>query len=428
MIRELDIKKAVYRGFGLAYLYGRPVFVLHAFPGEKIRARIRRKGKKVFRGELIEVLEGAHPHRIQPDCPFSGICGGCHYQELFYETQLALKRDIILENLRYIGKLENIPEITLNPSPQQFRYRPQCGFAVKPDPERWRLGYYRYESQVFLEIQDCLLLIEPILFLKKQLEDFITLHRDDLYGLDYIDIRMNSQGQDTVMTFGFRDLMPIKQEAIFEQACATFQDLKGLLFRAWKTEQLWGSGEIFETVLGRTYCIGAGSFFQNNRFQWEPLQRLVSQALELAPNEKLLDLFCGIGFWSIGLSRPDCSIQGYECNQRSVDYARMNARRNGCFQAEFETRDLSQGLGSLPFIPDKIIINPPRSGCSKKLLNEIAALGARTILYISCDPPSLARDIARLIRKGNLAVRSVDMIDMFPQTYSIETAVVLTPV
>jgi len=425
MIRNVSIKKSVYRGFGLGYIFGKPIFMLHAYPEETVSAQIRKKGGKVLRGEVLEILENASAHRRAVDCPFSGVCGGCHYQEIDYGYQLQLKHDILLENLHYIGKLEGIPDITINPSPQQFRYRPQCGFAVDSDDDHWKLGYYRYESQNFLEVHDCLLLIEPIIALKPQLEEFINSHQQDLYGLDYIDIRMSSNGSAVVLTCGFRDVQPVRQDWLYHKCLEAFPILSGLLFRAWKTERLWGSGEIEETVLGKTYRIGAGSFFQNNRFQWAPLQQLVRRSMALEADDRLLDLFCGIGFWSIGLARPGCEIQGYEVNDRSVHYATFNARQNDCFPAEFGVRDLSQGLGPLPFSPNKIIINPPRSGCSKKLLNDAAALGAHKLLYVSCDPPSLARDIARLVRKGSFVVQSIDLIDMFPQTYSIETAVLL---
>ncbi|MFC1851410.1 23S rRNA (uracil(1939)-C(5))-methyltransferase RlmD [candidate division CSSED10-310 bacterium] len=426
-IKNIRIQKAVYRGFGLGYLYGKPVFTLHAFPDEKIIAKVRRKGRKAFRGEMVEVIESPCPHRIQPPCPHSGICGGCHYQELAYEYQLQLKREILEETLTYIGKVESYPPITINPSPQTFRYRPQCGFQVQTWENRLKLGYFRFESQDFIPIDDCLLLRPDIIDRIPLIESFLNEHIDLLPNLIYIDFRVKSDGTQLVLTFGFRDDYPDTGDRIFALAPQHIPGLSGILFRGWKTELLIGQGDVEEKVENNTFVIGAGSFFQNNIYQWAPIQQLIQQKLNIQPDDILLDLFCGVGLWSVGVGKNCSYVMGYENNERSVELAGANAERNGLSNYYFEVRDLSQGLGSLPKDPTVIIINPPRSGCSRKLMNAIAQIQAHSIIYISCDPPSLSRDIARLCRKGNYTISSIDFIDMFPQTFSIETAVLLTP-
>jgi len=426
-IKDIRIQKSVYRGFGMGYLYGKPVFLLHTYQDEKVRARVRQKGRKVFRGKVLDIIDNPCPHRIEPPCPYSGMCGGCHYQEVTYPFQLELKQAILTETLTYIGKLELPLEITANPSTKLFRYRPQCGFQIKKVEDVFQLGYFRFESQDFIRIDDCLLLLPSIIEKIPFIEDYINTHAELLESLQYIDVRSKSDGSKIVLTFGCKETLPELPERIYETAIEKIPTLSAILFRAWKSELLIGNGDIDEEVLDNTYRIGAGSFFQNNIFQWEPIQRLVRNHLQCTSDDCLLDLFCGVGFWSIGVGKMCTSVYGYENNERSIALSRANALRNGLENSHFEALDLSQGLGTIPEQPSVVIINPPRSGCSRRLMNEVASMPARKIIYISCDPPSLARDISRLIRKGNLKICSIDFIDMFPNTFSIETAVVLEP-
>jgi len=427
--KEVRIQKAVYRGFGLGYLYGKPVFLLHCYPNEKVEAKLSRKGRKIYRGEVLKIIDSPCEHRINPPCSYSGTCGGCHYQEIDYNYQLQVKRAILEENLHYIGKLIEIPPVTIYPSPQTFRYRPQCGFQVKDYEGRLTLGYFKFESQDFIPISDCHLLHPHIIELKNNVESFLDNFPHLVKGLLYIDFRMKSDGSKLVLTFGFGEQFPDDQTqtTILNEALNSIAPLSAILFRGWNNESCIGDSDIMETVNGINFSIGAGSFFQNNVFQWEPIQKLMSSAAGLGENDRLLDLFCGIGFWSLGIGRNCRKVLGIESNDRSVHYARTNAECNSVTNAEFITKDLSQGLGDVSFDPSVIIINPPRSGCSRRLMNEVAQLQAKKIIYVSCDPPSLARDIARLKRKGNLEIISINMIDMFPQTFSIETMVVMTP-
>lgn len=426
-VKDVRIQKAVYRGFGLGYLYSKPTFLLHAFPNEKVSARIWRKGRKVFRGEVLEVIEDPSPARRKPPCRYSGICGGCHYQEIEYSYQLQIKKDILHESLSYIGKLEDMPVIRENPSPTPLRYRPQCGFQVNCDEKKVRLGYFRFESQDFIHIDDCLLLIPDIIEVKKELEIFLTECEIARRKLQYLDIRMKSDGSRFVLTMGYNSGIPEHAPKVFEETAKTFPKLSGMLFKSWKDELVLGDGTINETVKEYDFTIGPGSFFQNNLYQWPKLQDLLYQRSDIQLSDRLLDLFCGVGFWSIGLGSLCESVSGYEFNNASVALASQNARRNGMGHYHFDSCDLSQGLPELIEEPTIAVINPPRSGCSKKLLNEFALKRPHTVIYLSCDPPSLARDIARLTRKGDYRIESIDFIDMFPQTFSIETAIVLKP-
>lgn len=423
--RNIKIEKVVYRGFGMGHIFGKPAFIPHVYPNESVSASIRRKGRKVFNGSLQEIVEHANPERRETPCEYSGICGGCHHQEINYNYQLQLKIQILKETLSYIGKIDEYPEIRFNPSPNEFRYRPQCGFQVKKIQGVAKLGYFAYQTQNFIHIKDCLLLIKEIVEIKLPLEEFINQHFNLFPEISYVDIRMKHDGSQLVLTMGFLNQIPQQKELILKKGKTFLPMLTGILFKAWKQEELVGNGTITEEVLDASYDIGAGSFFQNNVYQWPLIQKLLRKLARITIDDTLLDLFCGVGFWSVGVGRAAEMIMGYEFNERSIEFAKYNALINGLTNTHFEARDLSQGLGRIPKSPSIIIINPPRSGCSRRLINEISEIPVRKIIYVSCDPPSLARDISRLKRKGKLVIESIDFIDMFPQTYSIETAVSL---
>ena len=390
---------------------GRAVFTPFAMPGEKIRIRLVEEKRGHARAELLEVLEPA-ADRTSPICPHFRECGGCHYQHMTYPAQLAAKTEILKDQLIRLGGLKN-PEIkAIVSSPQQSFYRNHVQFHLTPQGE---LGYHRSDHAGIIPIRECYL-PEPTLnelWPRLSFEPGLEIERVALRcGVDE-DIQMILESSDiTPPDFLIEDL-PIS--AVHLGPAGPFV--------------LAGSNTIFFQVLDKIFQVSAGSFFQVNTAMAGAMVRhlldVIPQFQPLGPQTTLLDVYSGVGLFSAFFADKVGRIIAIESSPIATEDYVVNLDAYDSIELYEATAEAV--LPSLDVKPDIVLVDPPRSGIDRRALDALVQLNPTLIVYISCDPATLARDVKRLLTAG-YQLAQVTPFDMFPQTFHIETVVLLSRV
>jgi 23S rRNA (uracil1939-C5)-methyltransferase len=379
---------------------GRAVFVPFALPGETVRLRLVEEKRGFARAELVEVLSPA-PDRTTPRCVHYTTCGNCHYQHIDYPAQLAAKTAILRDQLERIGKLEDPPVEPIVPSPDPYYYRNNVQFHLTKDGE---LGYHRFRSQEVFAIRECHLPEGSMNEVWPQL-DF-----EPLPGLERIGLRMGT-GEDFLLTLESED--PKIPEYLVEEMPISIAHLG-----PGGTAVLAGSRFVWIEVLERQFRVSAGSFFQVNTRMAEAMVQHLLDHLPLDPGDTLLEIYAGVGLFSAFLAPRVARLIGIESSSSASDDFVFNLD-------EFENVELYEGpaesvLPGLEASPKSVLVDPPRAGIDRFVLDGILRFEPETIGYVSCDPATLARDARRLV-EGGYQLRRVTPFDLFPQTYHIES-------
>lgn len=377
---DVTIQKIVSGGYGLAFADGLTVFVALAAAGDRLRVRVREKKGKVAFAEIVEILEPA-PARQTPPCPYFGRCGGCDFQQMSYAAQLAAKAGIVRDCLQRIGKINYENEISIVASPDDLNYRLRAQWHV--DSRRERLGYFRRHSHDVIDVETCPILAPA---LKEKLSD---IRRD----------------------INWKEFWAEKPEI----EAAT----NGAEVSVYSSELIEPTDEIVFEARGEKYYFDARSFFQGNRFLIDDLIRLATAGGE---GETALDLFCGVGLFTLPLARKFKKVFGVEANEKAIEFARQNAERAPLSNIEFSAENVSDFLAQseLPKI-DFVLLDPPRAGAEKETIYALLKLKPQQISYVSCDPATLARDLSLLTT--DYKIESITAVDLFPQTHHVETVV-----
>jgi len=390
---EVTVEKLVYGGDGLARLEGRVVFAPFVLPGERIRARAERQKTGLVRARMLEVLEAA-PERVAAPCPAFGRCGGCHYQHAPYEYQLAAKRAILVEELRRLGKLD-APEQIYVVAAEPFGYRNRVQLHV----EETRIGYLEGRSHRLCETGGC-----PVG--SPKIEEAIRA--------------LHEMARDS-------------RWPRFVRAIEIFTDEGQVQLNVLETERPvarrffdWAGARIPGLVEGALdyqsqFRVSSNSFFQINRFL---LDRLVETALEGAEGETALDLYAGVGLISLPLARRFRTVTAVESGSGAVRDLQFNAERAGARNLSARQQTAEECLATLETAPDFVLLDPPRSGLGKAVVNRIIELMPRQVTIVACDPATLARDLAGLVAAG-YRIERMTLVDLFPQTFHLETVVAL---
>jgi len=383
---------------------GKVIFVPFGISGEAVRVEIVRDKGRFAHARLLKVLS-ASPHRVQPPCPLFGACGGCQWQHVAYEAQLDFKRSIARAQLQRIAGL---PDASVHPTlgmATPWRYRNHVQLGVTPSGQ---LGFMAAHSRRIVPIEDCLLM-HPLV---KELLDSLDI---ELSGLLRLSLRAGINTNDQMIIFEMEADQPPDLEVNLPISCV-------LLPASGAPVTLIGSPYIHEQVAGRTYRISAPSFFQVNTCQTEVLVSQVARYLDPDPASVVLDACCGVGTFALSLAHRAKRVLGVESNAAAIVDARVNARDVG--NVTFTHGSIDQILPALDVTHPLVILDPPRSGLSKAAVVGLVGLAPLRIVYVSCDPASLARDIKRLLPAG-YELRDVQPIDMFPQTYHTECVAIL---
>jgi len=383
----------------LAEMGGRAVFVPFALPGETVRIRAIEQKRGHIRAELVEVLDPS-PERVTPKCIHFGVCGGCHYQHLSYQAQLQVKTDILRDQLMRIGKIQDPPVQPMVASPQEWNYRNHVQFHLSPTG---KLGYIQANSQDMFPISECHL---PEAALNKL---WPGLEFDSGLGLERIALRLGLDDEIMLVLESDHPEPPeLELEAALSVVHLTGEDMLVMA----------GDEAITISVEDRIFRVSAASFFQVNTAMAGKMVQHLLDHLPVSPRTTLLDVYCGVGLFSaffagrvgrlIGVEASPSACQDFAANLDEFDNVEL-------YEAPAETV-----LPSLDVNPDVVIVDPPRAGLDKRVLEALLARHPAGIAYVSCDPSTLGRDAARLIA-GGYRLAQVTPFDLFPQTYSIES-------
>jgi 23S rRNA (uracil1939-C5)-methyltransferase len=434
----LSIEKLIYGGDGLARTPpgadGRSmaVFVPFVLPGEKVEAEIRQEKHGFARGSLTQLIETS-PDRIDARCPYFRQCGGCHYQHIPYERQLEFKAGILRETLQRIAKIELQSEICLHASPP-WNYRNRTRLQVPTAPE-FALGYFRFGSHEFLPVSEC-----PI---SSPLLNRVMARLIELRGLDcpaaVEEIELFADATDErVLAWAFCRREADRRDLLrwAEALQSELPEIKGLTFFAsrqrseddvtadLKALAQSGAKSIRYRTKDYEYQVSAGAFFQVNRHL---IDELVSVVTGNARGDIALDLFAGVGLFSVALARNFHHIFGVEASLTShtdfVQNVPANVKAVGGRAEDYLTSAYLRSR-RVRGRPDLVVLDPPRTGAGKAVIRSLVELGAPSVRYVSCDPATLARDIAPLLADG-YHIEEAHLFDLFPETFHIESVMLL---
>jgi len=399
---ELDLTRMAHGGSALGQHEGRTIFVPYAIPGEQITARITTDKGRFAYAEGVMLLTPSEA-RVVPRCPHfgPGRCGGCHWQHIDYPAQLEFKRQVIADQMERIGGFRDLTVYPTIPSPDAWQYRSHVTMHVD---DEGRLGYIATDNQHVLPIEECHIIRPELLDL------FYALELEGIANLERVRLQVGSDGNERMIVLSTVDDEPPEIESDLPASI-------NFLTSDNEPLNLIGSLHVHYTIKGRTFRVTAGGFFQVNLPLAEVLVDLVLERLNLQGNESVIDLYAGVGLFTAFLAERAAMVTSVESYPPAVTDADANL-------ADFENVDLIEGavedvLPELEGPFDAIVLDPPRTGVEPQALDAIAALSPQKIVYVACDPATLARDAKRLASKGYRLLH-VQPVDMFPQTFHIE--------
>ncbi len=387
---EVTIEKLIYGGDGLARLEGQVVLVPFVLPGERAAVEAVTQKPGLVRAKVVE-LRAPAAERVSPACPYFGRCGGCHYQHAGYETQLALKRGILAETLRRVGKIEPPEDIRVI-SAEPWHYRNRAQFHIRGV----ELGYVEAHSNRLCPIEQC-----PIS--SPRINQAVATLREML--------------RDPRWPRFVRSLEVFTNETQVQLNVLDTERPVARRFFEWCVEKMPDvvPGALDYPAAGSLYRVSGGSFFQVNRYL---IDGMVEAALENAQGESALDLYAGVGLFSLPLVRRFAKVTVVESGAGAIRDLRFNAERAGV-TVDAHQSSVDSFLAGVASRPDFVLADPPRSGLGKTVVAQLVRLAPPRISIVACDPATLARDLAGLVAGGYRLAR-LTMVDLFPQTFHIE--------
>lgn len=391
---EVVIERILPGGLGLAHADGRTLMVALAAPGDRLRVRVERVKGNVAFASIVEILEPA-PVRVEPPCPYFGRCGGCNFQQLSYRAQLDAKIEIIRDCLRRLGSIEDVPPFEITAAPNEWHYRARAQWQY--DAVRQRLGYFEANSRHVCDVAECAVLVPE---LQRELEG---LRERMTQGELPDDARyFSAVSGDEVVSVADGVRSPSVSERKHRNHAT----------------------EIIRTIAGERYHLNADSFFQTNI---DLVPALIDSALSDMRGETAIELYSGVGLFTVPLARRFANVIAVEDDAAASDFARRNLSDAGLSNTEVVNQDVADWLKvSTQREPqiDFLLLDPPRTGAESRVISGIVRLKPKRICYVSCDPATLARDLKKLIA-GGYSLTSIQAFDMFPQTHHIETVALL---
>jgi 23S rRNA (uracil1939-C5)-methyltransferase len=442
-LMDVTIEKLIYGGDGLAHHEGSTVFIPFVLPAERVTAMPVEQKKKFVRARVEHLLEPS-PQRALPPCPHFGVCGGCNYQHIPYQAQLKYKTEILRETLRRVGRIEWTEEIKAHASPP-WSYRNRAQWKVRPPSEpaspgesgqadsrapdktgaKLDIGYFRANSTALCAVENCAilspLLLKTLLSLQEALASG-TLPRE----LREIEAFSNESANEQ-STSGDYALLLSATFAGFPSRIAEHADTirrivpeaASILFHDPSRDrmELFGPGFLETRAAGRKYRVGHFSFFQVNRFL---VDRLVQTVCDYESGRLALDLFAGVGLFSIPLAQRFERVISVESNPAATRDLEVNMRGQGTIEAR--TADVDRFLERNKERPELVVLDPPRDGLTPDAARRLGRLQPARITYVSCEPPTLARDLA-VLKEAGYDCSEIYMFDLFPQTFHMEAVV-----
>lgn len=441
---KLQIEDLTSEGNGVGKINGYPIFIPHALPGEIVEIKVVKVNKKLAYGKLLNVVKES-PNRVEPPCDVFYKCGGCQLQHMSYDLQLDMKRNQVVNVMK---KIAHLADVTIHPTigmEDPWRYRNKVQIPVGEKDGKLITGFYQPRSHRMIDNMDtCVITNETgdrIVAAVRRIADRLGIsayHEETHSGmLRHIMVRTGKATEETMLVLITRTEKLPHVETIVKEITSTFPNVKSIIqninpdrtnvILGEKTKVLWGDEYIHDKIGDLTFAISARSFYQVNPIQTEKLYQKALEYADIGPNDIVIDAYCGIGTISLFLAQKAKKVYGVEIVPDAISDAKKNAALNGITNAEFVVGAAekvmpwwtAQGLR-----PNVIVVDPPRKGCDEVLLQAMIDMQPERIVYVSCNPATLARDL-RILEDGGYQTKEIQPVDMFPQTMHVECCALL---
>jgi 23S rRNA (uracil1939-C5)-methyltransferase len=440
---ELDVESLAYGGNGVARLNGYVVFVRRGLPGDRVRARVTKVKRNHAEALATEVLS-AGPARVDAPCAHYPACGGCRFQDLAYEVQLEQKQRQVLDSLKRLGSIAEPPLEEIVPAESVFHYRNKLEYSFTPTPAGAALGFHKAGRwDEVLEVEKCWLTTDLGNAIRNRVRDWAREERLEAYSqadaTGYLRHLVVREGRNTgqalvllVTAAGER----FERER-FVEVLREFPQVRSIQWAVNDTPAevtnlpstvLWGEDAIEERLLGLRFRVRPNAFLQTNTAMAERLYALAVEFAGLTGGETVYDLYCGIGSIGLSMAANALTVWGVEVEEESVACALENADLNGITNAAFFAGEVGRSLEELrgrAGEPDVVVVDPPRAGLAGKALKRVGETGAPRLVYVSCNPTTLASDVKTLRAEYGYELRRVRPVDMFPHTPHVECVALL---
>ena len=425
-------------GLGIVRIEGAVVFVPQAIRGEEIDLRITKVMKTAAAGEIVKIRKPS-PERMKPECPYFGKCGGCDFQHMSYTEELAAKRQHVQDAITRIGGIDiEVEEILGAKDPMHYRNKSQ--YPVGADGA---IGFFQARTHKVVPIDRCLIQSEISDRTAKAVGEWMKRYKISAYDerthkglVRHIYVRVNKKGESLCCLVVNGKQVPREPElATYVTAAApktvgvvlNTNTLRGNVILGDKYRTLWGRDFLMDTLCGLEFKLSVPSFYQVNRAQAEVLYSKALEFAGLTGEETVLDLYCGTGTITLCLAKRAKKAIGAEIVPPAIEDAKENAKRNGIENAEFfcgDASDIAAKLEAEGLRPDVITVDPPRKGLAPEVIASVAAMGPKRVVYVSCDPATLGRDL-KIFRQLGYETKRAAAVDMFPGTRHIESVALL---
>ncbi len=439
-VLQLKVEDLAFGGMGISKWEGKVVFVKGGLPGDLVEAQITKVKSSYSEAQMVKLLQPSS-HRIPPSCPHFGVCGGCKLQDLDYGTQLSFKEKHVGDNLKRIGGVPDPPLRKIIGADKIYFYRNKMEFTFSTLDEEPILGLHKSGSfnQVF-DLKRCLLqseLSNRILF---QVREFVRQKGLSVYDLKrhkgllrFLTIREGKLSGEVMVSIVTSEEKFLQMSELAQLLAEKFPHIVSVfqIINPWRASValgearlIWGEPKITEKIGEYDFSISPNSFFQTNPYQAERLYRLVRDLSRLEGIETIFDLYAGTGSIGIFLAKSARKVIGIESQEGAVIDARRNAESNGMENCQFIQGEVKDLLAQIKKRPDLAVVDPPRAGMHPKAIRALLKVSPPRIIYVSCNPSTLARDLA-LICEGGYKLKEVHPLDMFPHTYHIESVALI---
>jgi 23S rRNA (uracil1939-C5)-methyltransferase len=441
---DLHVDSLAYGGNGVARLNGFVVFVRRGLPGDTVRARVTKVKRSHAEAITVDVLDPS-PERVAAPCSHYPACGGCRFQDLAYERQLEGKAGQVADALARIGGFPDPPHEPALPAESIFHYRNKLEYSFSPGDDGLVLGFHRAGRwDEVIDVEECWLTSELGNGIRNAVKAWARDHALEPYDQEaqrgFLRHLVVREGRNTGQALVVLVTAPggFDEAGSFVETLRRFPEVRSIHHAVndrpaevtnLPTRLLWGEEAIEEQALGLRFRIRPNAFFQTNTAMCEALYRLAGDYAGLTGEETVYDLYCGTGTIGLSLAKDALTVWGIEVSEESVACALENAELNGIVNAAFFAGEVGSALEELQDRagpPDVVIVDPPRAGLAGKSLRRIGRLGAQRLVYVSCNPTTLAGNAKVLVREHGYRLERVRPVDMFPHTPHVESVALLT--
>lgn len=441
----LTFEDLTHEGNGVAKIDGYPIFVPHGLPGEEAEVKVVKVNKRFGYGKLLNIKK-ASPHRVTPPCDVFYKCGGCQLQHMSYDLQLEMKRNQVKNVMQKVAHLDHVPVHPVLGMEDPWRYRNKIQIPVGEKDGNLITGFYQARSHRIIDDMDtCVIqnelgdrMVEAVRRIATDLG--IEAYDEETHKgvLRHIIVRTAFGTNDTMIIFVTKTNTVPHQEQLIKQLTETYPAIKSIIHNVnsektnvilgKKTKTIYGEDYIYDSIGDLKFKISPRSFYQVNPTQTKVLYDKALEYANVSAEDVVIDAYCGIGTISLFLAQNAKKVYGVEVVPDAIQDAKINAKLNGITNAEFvvgEAEKIMPWWTKQGLRPDVIVVDPPRKGCDETFLQAMIAMEPKRIVYVSCNPSTLARDL-RILEDGGFETKEVQPVDMFCQTNHVECVALLT--